>query len=241
MTLPAPPPALLDGAALFLDLDGTLVDFAMTPDGIEVCDRLRGLLRTLQQRLDGRVAVISGRALDDLDSHLDLEGLALAGSHGLERRLADGRHEASDAPASVAAATADAHAFAADHRLIAESKPGGVAVHFRSDPGLEDTVDRFVNRSADRHGLVVQKGSMVRELRAPGRNKGDVVRAFMAEEPFAGGRPIVLGDDFTDEDAFGAAKALGGAGILVGPERKTAARFRLSDVAAVKSWLGEAA
>jgi trehalose 6-phosphate phosphatase len=241
MTLPAPPLALLEGAALFLDLDGTLVDFALTPDGIEVCDHLRSLLRGLQKRLDGRVAVISGRALDDLDSHLNLPDLALAGSHGLERRLADGSHEASEPPKSVAAATADANAFAADNRLIAEAKPSGVAVHFRSDPKLEDKVDTFAAQSADRHGLVVQKGAMVRELRAPGRTKGDVVRMFMAEEPFGGGRPVVLGDDLTDEDAFRAANALGGVGILVGPERQTAARYRLPDVAAVKRWLGEAA
>src|SRR4029453_9654899 len=110
-----------------------------------------------------------------------------------------------------------------NHRLIAETKPGGVAVHFRSDPGLEDTVDRFASQSADRHGLVVQKRSMVRELRPPGRNKGDVVRMFMTEAPFAGGRPVVLGDDLTDEDAFRAADDLGGVAILVGPDRPTAA------------------
>lgn len=240
MTLSAPPQSLLDDASLFLDLDGTLVDFALSPDGIEVCDTLRGLLRDLQVRLGGRVAVISGRSLADLAGHLDLENLALAGSHGLERRLADGRREQADVPDSIAVATADASSFAARRRLIAEAKPAGVAVHFRGRPALEAEVDRYVADSADRHGLVVQKGAMVRELRAPGRTKGDVIRQFMSETPFADGRPIVLGDDLTDEDAFEAAANLDGVGILVGPERPTAARYRLPDVASVKQWLGTA-
>ena len=240
MTLSSPPSALVDGASLFLDLDGTLVDFAMTPDGIEVCDNLRGLLRELQSRLDGRVAVISGRALDDLEAHLELNNLALSGSHGLERRHANGHLEADDPPASVSAATAEAEAFAAGHQLIVEPKPGGIAVHFRGKPELEQAVDRFMADTADRHGLVLQKGSMVRELRAPGRNKGDVVRQFMSEPPFNQGRPVVLGDDLTDEDAFRTAAGIGGVGILVGPDRPTAASYRLPDVAAVKSWLGAA-
>jgi trehalose 6-phosphate phosphatase len=239
MTLPAPPSALLDGASLFLDLDGTLVDFAMTPDGIEVCDNLRGLLRQLQSRLNGRVAVISGRSLADLDGHLNLPNLALSGSHGLERKHADGREESLEPPKCVTAATADAQAFAADYNLVVEPKPGGVALHFRATPELENAVDGFIVRSAARHGLVVQKGSMVRELRAPGRHKGDVVREFMSEAPFDKGRPVVLGDDLTDEDAFRTAAELGGIGILVGPPRPTAASFGLSGVDAVKNWLGQ--
>lgn len=238
MTLPTPPGALLADASLFLDLDGTLVDFAMTPDGIEVCDNLRNLLRSLQDRLDGRVAVISGRALADLDSHLNLGNLALSGSHGLERRHANGRTESAKPLACVSEATADIDAFASDHDLIAEPKPGGVALHFRTRPELEETVDQFMAARAGHHGLTLQKGAMVRELRAPGRNKGDVVRQFMAEEPFITGRPVFLGDDLTDEDAFVAARELGGTGILVGADRATAATYALPDVAAVKSWLG---
>ena len=241
MPLAPPPPGLLADASLFLDLDGTLVEFALAPDGIAVCDDLRGLLHGLQSRLGGRLAVISGRALADLAAHLDLPGLAIAGSHGAERRHADGRVESGDVPASIAGATAEAVAFARDHELIAEAKPMGVAVHFRARPALEDAVERFAAQSAERHGLTVQKGAMVRELRAPGRTKGDVVRLFMDEPPFAGGRPVMVGDDITDEDAFAAVNSLGGTSILVGPDRPTRATYRLGDVAAVKAWLAAAA
>jgi trehalose 6-phosphate phosphatase len=86
-------------------------------------------------------------------------------------------------------------------------------------------------------GLSVQSGKMVAELRPAGADKGDAVRAFMAEPPFAGARPVFVGDDLTDEDAFRAAADLGGGGVLVGPARDSAARWRLAGVAAVSDWL----
>lgn len=239
MSLAPPPLDLLTGASLFLDLDGTLVEFAVSPDGIDVCDELRALLRDVQDRLGGRVAVISGRSLADLAGHLRLPDLAIAGSHGAERRLSDGRVDSGEIPDSIAAATAEAAAFAVDHQLITEPKPLGVALHFRCQPSLEATVDRFAIQSAERHGLSVQKGAMVRELRAPGRNKGDVVRLYMSEAPFNSGRPVMVGDDATDEDAFEAVNNLGGASILAGPERPTQARYRLPNVTAVKQWLAD--
>ncbi|WP_118858498.1 trehalose-phosphatase [Sphingomonas mesophila] len=237
MTLPFPPPELLYEASLFLDLDGTLVEFADTPEAIDVCDRLRGLLKALDERLDGRIAVVSGRALADLARRLDLPTLPMAGSHGAERRTADGRTDSSAASEAVLAATLEANEFALEQALTVEAKPFGVALHFRQRPELEPAVDSFAAQVAERHGLAVQKGSMVRELRLPGRTKGDVVRLFMDEPPFDRGRPLMLGDDITDEDAFAAVNALGGASVLVGPERPTAARYRLPDVTAVREWL----
>lgn len=85
--------------------------------------------------------------------------------------------------------------------------------------------------------LIVQKGKMVVELRPPGADKGDAVRAFMGQDPFAGARPVFVGDDLTDEHAFAAAAALGGDGVLVGATRSTKARYRLPSVAAVAAWL----
>lgn len=237
MTLPPPPPGLLDGASLFLDLDGTLVEFAESPSGIAVCDQLRDLLLGLHERLQGRIAVISGRGLADLAGHLDLPDLPIAGSHGAERRIAGGEVEECAVPPSILQAKQDAAEFAADHQLITEAKPMGVALHFRNQPAKESAVDDFAAAAAARHGLVVQKGAMVRELRAPGRNKGDVVKLYMSEAPFNAGRPVMVGDDVTDEDAFAVVNGLGGASILVGGERATQARYALPDVAAVKRWL----
>jgi trehalose 6-phosphate phosphatase len=121
--------------------------------------------------------------------------------------------------------------------LLIEDKPAGVALHYRQAPGEAGTVTDFMEALARDAKLIVQKGSMVVELRPPGADKGDAVRAFMAQDLFAGARPVFLGDDLTDEHAFAAAEALGGVGILVGPDRSTKARYRLPSVAAVADWL----
>ena len=242
MNLQQPPHSLFDGAALFLDFDGTLVELADTPDAIRVSPSLGNLLRRLSLRLHGRLALISGRAIADLEQHLECSGLAVSGSHGLELRLPDGnhvplaaRHELGEIRERVASLADEAPG------LLVENKPFSIALHFRQAPQEEERVTKFLTDLADQTGLSLQRGKMVVELRPPGADKGDAVRAFMSEPGFAGARPLFVGDDLTDEDAFLAAAELGGGGILVGPSRDTAARWRLEDVAAVSTWLTEAA
>ena len=235
--LPSPPPALLDNASLFLDLDGTLVDFVIDPAKIRVDDRLRTLLRDLWQRLDGRLAILSGRSLDDISARLDLDGVAMAGSHGLERRSASGAATRPTLPAGFSVAVDRARAFAERHDLLLEIKAAGVALHYRDSQHAEPAVDVFARNLAAETGLDLQKGKCVHELRVPGADKGDAVRAFMAEPPFALGSPIAMGDDMTDEHAFIAAAQLGGCGILVGEPRATSATFALPTVAATLAWL----
>jgi trehalose 6-phosphate phosphatase len=242
MNLQQPPLSLLDGAALFLDFDGTLVELAETPDGIRVSPGLGSLLRRLSVRLEGRLALISGRAIADLEQHLECSGLGISGSHGLELRLRDGshiplaaRHELGEARERVASLAREASG------LLVENKPFGIALHFRQAPQEEERVTDFLTKLAGETGLVLQRGKMVVELRPPGADKGDAVRAFMSQPDFAAARPLFVGDDLTDEDAFRAAADLGGSGILVGPARKTAARWRLDDIASVAAWLEAAA
>ncbi|MEA3041633.1 MAG: trehalose 6-phosphate phosphatase [Sphingomonadales bacterium] len=237
--IPPPPLSLLDGAALFLDFDGTLVDLADAPDAIRVPGELAGLLRSLAARLEGRLALVSGRALADLDRHIHCPGVAVSGSHGLELRLADGRVMPVARPAALDAVGEEIRRFAegGGDGLIVEEKPASVALHYRRVPQREGEVAALVDRLAARTGLVVQRGKMVAELRPAGADKGDALAALMREPQFAGARPLFMGDDLTDEHAFEAAAALGGAGVLVGPQRETAARYRLPGVAEVARWL----
>jgi len=235
-----PPPALLDGASLFLDFDGTLVDFVIDPTAAAADQRLRGLLRDLSARLDGRLAILSGRSLADLTARLDLGEIAMAGSHGLERRSADGTVTSAPIPPELAIATRAARNFAAAHDLLLECKPAGVALHFRDSQHAEAAVDAFARTVAADTGLELQLGKCVRELKVPGADKGDAVLAFMAEPPFMVGSPVVMGDDLTDEHAFIAALALGGSAILVGDSRDTAAPFGLPTVEATLGWLANA-
>jgi trehalose 6-phosphate phosphatase len=229
---------LLAGASLFLDFDGTLVDFVVDPAAAQVDPRLRDLLRQLAKQLGGRLAILSGRPLDDLTTRLDLGPIAMAGSHGLERRSADGRVRRAPVPPELAAAQAEARDFADPRDLLVECKPFGIALHYRDARHAEEEVEAFATRLASDTGLELQRGKCVRELKVPGADKGDAVRAFMVEPPFLVGSPVVVGDDLTDEHAFDAAAELGGSGILVGSARATAARFRLPDVEATLCWLG---
>ncbi|HWH17367.1 MAG TPA: trehalose-phosphatase [Allosphingosinicella sp.] len=238
----APPVSLLEGAALFLDFDGTLVELAETPGAISVSPGLVPLLRRLSERLSGRLAIVSGRAIADLERHLDCSGVAVSGSHGLELRLAGGAHIPLAGPVDLGEVRGKIERFAAQAPgLLVEVKPASVALHYRQAPGEAERVERFMAALAHKSGLALQPGKMVFELRPRGADKGDAVRAFMAEPEFGGARPLFVGDDLTDEDAFEAAAAMGGAGILVGPPRATAAEFRLADVRAVAAWLEQAA
>ncbi|HEY0113128.1 MAG TPA: trehalose-phosphatase [Allosphingosinicella sp.] len=233
-----PPLADLAPAALFLDFDGTLVELADAPDRIEVPSRLRPLLETLADRLEGRLAVVSGRSVADLEQYLGSGGWVLAGSHGAEFRYADGKTLPVLEPAGLGEAREEARAFAeGTHGLLVEEKPTGLAIHYRLAPDREREVRDFAEGLAARHGFALQLGKMVAELKPPGADKGAAVRKLMLEPPFEGARPVVVGDDLTDEDAFRAAAELGGTGILVGAPRETAAGWRLEDVGAALSWL----
>jgi trehalose 6-phosphate phosphatase len=232
--MPAPAPLReIEVPALFLDFDGTLVALADRPDGISVSLQLPALLARLATVLEGRVAILTGRALADLESHLSVPGLVARGSHGLERQ-----GEAPEAPAALAEVGSAFAALATqDPGMSVERKPAGVALHYRMAPEREAEAVALADALAARTGLAVQRGKMVVELRPPGTDKGVALSAMMAEPPFAGARPVFVGDDVTDEDAFAAAAALGGFGVLVGAPRESAALFRLPDVDAVHAWL----
>jgi trehalose 6-phosphate phosphatase len=234
----APPPDQIDDIALFLDFDGTLVELAETPDAIRVPPHLSPLLGTLSQKLNGRLALISGRAIRDLERHLSCAGLAVSGSHGLELRLRDGSFVPLAVPRGLDHARERSLRFAgAIPGLLVEEKPFSIAIHYRKAPERADEVHAFMTGLAGSTGLTLQQGKMVAELRPPGADKGDALRALMTEPEFAGARPVFVGDDQTDEDAFSAAADLGGGGVLVGPARATAAKWRLEGVADVAAWL----
>jgi trehalose 6-phosphate phosphatase len=240
--LPPPPPDLLDGAALFLDFDGTLVDLADTPDGISVPTALGPMLERLKRKLGGRLAIVSGRSLADLQRHLPLHGIAFSGSHGLELQLADGTRLPLSVPLGLDDVCEEVEAFAAagDDGFLVERKPAGIALHYRLAPDEAERAEAFMGRLARKTGFALQSGAMVTELRAHGATKGDALKAFMTEPAFAAARPIFVGDDLTDEHGFAEAAALDGAGILVGPPRATAALYRLGSVQAVAEWLRSA-
>ncbi|MDH7637129.1 trehalose-phosphatase [Sphingomonas oryzagri] len=240
------PDVVSEDISLFLDFDGTLVDIAERHDAVIVQPGLGRLIGGLAERLNGRVALVSGRSTADILSHLGLQNtqppFAIAGSHGLELLWGDGRTEAPARPEGLDEALTALNELAdARPGVVVEKKPYGAALHYRQAPDAGPACDAIAEEIAARTGITLQHGKMVVELRAHGADKGDAVRRFMAEPPMTGTRPIFIGDDLTDEAGFVAAEALGGWGILVGGPRETAARYRLPGVRDVHEWLGNLA
>jgi trehalose 6-phosphate phosphatase len=228
----------LSGAAVFLDLDGTLAPFAPRPQDVGPDRRRTELLGRLQQALDGRLAVVSGRAMDEIDRILESAVVCAAGVHGLQRRSLAGRLQGTPAHPTLDSARRRLEAYARPRPgLFVENKSLSVALHYRGAPDRASETRAFAALVAGDTGLKLQEGTMVVELRTPGSDKGDVVRTFMTEPPFADSTPIFVGDDLTDEDGFRVAAELGGFGVLVGPVRPTAAKARLPDVGRVLQWL----
>jgi len=235
--LPAPPRGLRR-PALFLDMDGVLAPLAPTPEAVVPDGRRTAVLKALSERFPGRVAILSGRTIAEIDRISEASVAPASGVHGLERRRADGSLIRAEAAPSVRTAVAAFEDFARGRPgLIVEDKAVSAGLHYRGAPAEAEAAEALARRLADETGLALQGGKLVVELKTPGTDKGTALTAFMAEPPFAGAVPVMVGDDLTDEHAFEAATALGGFGVLVGPPRATAARYGLRDVDEVLTWL----
>jgi len=236
---PPPPLGEIESPALFLDFDGTLVDLASSPDGISVPEHLSAALERKARALEGRLAIVTGRFIDDIRSHLPECAVVVSGSHGAEITGPDGSSVAErEVPRVPDAALAAARDFAAGiDGLMLEEKALGLGLHYRKSQDRAEEIGNFARELAREHGLHLRPGKMLIELTTTDAHKGDGVRAIMGQAPFTGGMPIFIGDDTTDEDGFAAVEQMGGFGILVGEKRETKARFHLFDVAAVHKWL----
>jgi len=235
----APPPLdLLHRSSLFLDFDGTLVEIAARPDAVIVEEYVHRLIGRLCEKLEGRVAVISGRSVENIRHLLGAPTLAIGGSHGLELQWPDGRSSTAVSAKTPHVLPRRLEALKERHpALLIEQKPFGVAIHYRLAPEAEHECRTLAASLAREFDLLVQPGKMVVELKSAAADKGSTVDALMAEPPMMGTRPIFVGDDETDEAGFMAAKRKGGAGILVGAARPTSAAYRVASVDEALKWL----
>ena len=226
--------------AFFLDIDGTLLEHAERPDAVRASEPVFRLLAGLERTTGGALALVSGRSVADVDAIFAPLRLPVAGQHGIERRDARGlvhRHSFPDsALRAVAAKIAD---FAARRPgLLLENKGHSLALHYRLAPQLASAAQAALKEAARKlgEGFEVLGGKMVIELKPSGRDKGSAIEEFMREPPFAGRRPVFIGDDQTDEYGFGVVNRLGGESVKVGPG-PSAALWRIPDASAVRAWL----
>jgi len=240
---PAPPTALaLDAHALFLDLDGTLLDYAPQPGAVTADAPLLGLLETLSRRFGGAIALVSGRNIDTLDQLFTPLRLPASGLHGFERRDARGVRSQHAPPSPQALGSARrllGELAQKDPGLRLEDKRFALALHYRQAPQLEAMVVDAVRAIAAQidDGLELVFGPKVVELSPRGVSKASAIAEFMQESPFAGRRPLFVGDDAGDEPAFEWVNGAGGLSVVVSPAGPTAAATRLRSVREVRTWL----
>jgi trehalose 6-phosphate phosphatase len=232
-------PAFSPDLALFLDIDGTVLDMAAHPDAVTVERPLVKLLAQIEHTLGGALALVSGRAVADIDRLFAPRQFCVSGQHGAERRGAGGAVYRESPPGGLQQAVASfRHLVDAHPGLVMEFKGLSVALHYRSVPALRekvrDTVERVAVALGDR--FEVQPGKMVFEIKARGHDKGTAIADFMREAPFRGRRPVFAGDDLTDESGFALVNQAGGWSVKVGTGA-TVARWRVADAAAVHRWL----
>jgi trehalose 6-phosphate phosphatase len=235
--LPPPPQT-----ALFLDVDGTLLELAPRPEDVVVGEAVKALLKELHERLAGALALISGRSLESLDSLLSPLRLAAAGVHGLQRRQRGTQQQAAVEPEWHAAVAGALREFAASHPgLQLEDKGHALALHFRRAPERAAEAEALAEELVERVSLPTRllRGKMVLELMPAGADKGQAIEEFMSEDPFRGRLPVFIGDDVTDEAGFAVVNRLGGVSIHVGQSASTAATVRLPDVQSVHASLRE--
>jgi len=236
-------PGKLEGAnawALFLDVDGTLLEIAARPEAVVVSDAVRGLLDHLEHRLGGAMALVTGRTIEQVDILFAPLKLRVAGVHGAQSRHGPLLPALPEITAQVDALAAEFEArFAGIPGVLVERKGIALALHYRQAPGAELLVQAAAQsalaRLAETHRLV--DGKAVYELLPRVANKGAAIVRLMGQPPFAGRRPVFVGDDVVDESAFVAVNAMDGLSIRVGSGRPTAARCELPNVAGVLEWL----
>jgi trehalose 6-phosphate phosphatase len=226
--------------AFFLDIDGTLLEYASRPEDVTVGDDLLELLQRLNAAAGGAVALISGRSVEDIDNLFAPLALPAAGQHGTERRAADGTfHRHAPQLEKLGRAAAQIVRLTAAHSgLVFENKGMAIALHYRLAPALRELAEREMRRIAADLGdaFELQTGKFVVEIKPGGKDKGSAIAEFIAEAPFSGRRPVFIGDDLTDEAGFDVVNRAGGHSVKVGPGI-TRARWHLFDAAAVRRWI----
>jgi trehalose 6-phosphate phosphatase len=236
-------PKVGKNSALFLDIDGTLLDMARTPDAVVVPGELKQALVRLYDELDGALAFVSGRSLVAVDRLFAPLKTAAVGCHGAEVRGTDGNLRAMADPIPnpvrmIFRGLAERHPG-----TVLEDKVYALALHYRLAPEARASLEAAMEKHASLFAaekIAIQQGKAVIDAKPLGIDKGAGVRALLRQPPFQGRVPVFGGDDTTDLDVFHILPELGGQGFSVGGALQGAA-FEFPSPRAVREWLSDLA
>lgn len=236
-------PLLDRHVALFLDIDGTLLDIAPTPGEVRVPDGLCRALQLVRDLLGGALALISGRTIADIDRLFAPFRWVAAGKHGAELRPdpAAAASQLDEVPVDDAVRQAVAEVAHTHPDIIFEDKGTAIALHYRRAPQLGDQLERTLRAILVAHDdrLRLQPGRRVWEIKSCSCTKATAVRALMERAPFYGRRPVFIGDDASDEDGFVEVERHGGMALAVAGEHSSGRASAFADPAEVRRWLTE--
>lgn len=239
MMSPPPLPDLTD-TALFLDIDGTLVEHAAHPDDVIVAPELPALLSEINRKLEGAVAFVTGRNLAMVDRLFGQIGLAAAGTFGIERMHGNELECGNETAQAVAPVFAElTKRFSQVKGVYFEHKGPVLAIHTRAAPEALPAVIAACRQTLLNlpSGYSLVEGFAGAEFLPEGATKSAAIAWFMRRAPFRGRIPIFLGDDTSDEIGFEWTNHEGGISVRVGPVRPTVAHHTLGTVTEVHDWL----
>lgn len=216
---------------MFFDFDGTLAEIAERPDDVEVTEATRQTLASLLDAFSGAVAIVTGRDIATIDGFLAPVKLPIAGVHGLVRRDANGAmHKPQfDSEALHIVEERIKPLIETEAGLLLEHKHGAIALHYRLRPELEAVcLEAMEQAVAAAPAINLRRGKMVIEAIGHSTDKGMAIAGFLEEPPFAGRRPVFVGDDLTDEDGFRMVNQRNGISIKVGAG-ETNAQYRIKN------------
>jgi trehalose 6-phosphate phosphatase len=227
--------------ALFLDVDGTLLEIAATPDRVRVPASLRNTLQLAFEREQGAFALLSGRSLLELDALFGPFRFPASGKHGLEVRLPSGEVVAARVdPAALDTARRWLEYLPDEHPgVLLEDKGVALAMHYRLAPRMQVEIETLMSEIVAElgSGFALRRGKCVVEIVPRGFDERSAIQLFMRQAEFRGRTPVFVGDDPSDEVGFAAVNEMDGHSIRVGNLDQTCARYRFSSVSTVAAWL----
>lgn len=226
--------------ALFLDIDGTLVDIAPTPESVVILPTLPNILTSISQALNGALALISGRPMSDIDRMFPVQ-LDAAGTHGAEWQCAGvTMREDSDRLDAIANIMPRIQERVYElPGLLLEKKRQAIALHYRQNPERKADAWALAEQVVTELGADFRllAGNGVVEIVAANVDKGKAIERFMTVAPYIGRVPVFAGDDVTDESGFQVINRMNGISIKVGDTYSQSARFRIASTIELRSWL----